>query len=78
VQSVTETEITNTAGAAVGGSGAPLIDGARRVVAVQGGLPARDNSTPAARPGVPVRYAWSVLPSHIKRMLQPPVAQPQP
>jgi S1-C subfamily serine protease len=61
VKTTTASEITHTAGAAVGGSGWPLLDAHQRVVAVQ-----RGGDSPA---GVRISYAWEILPSRLQRSL---------
>ncbi len=64
---VAATGLTHTAGAAVGGMGGPLI--ARQwVVAVQEPVAAGAGAAARAQ-GVPIAFAWDVLPSHVKHSL---------
>jgi S1-C subfamily serine protease len=61
VKATTPSELTHTAGIAVGGSGWPLMDAQQQVVAIQ-----RGGETPA---GVRISYAWEILPSRLQRSL---------
>ena len=66
VSTTTAEGLTHTAGAAFGGAGGPLIDGHRHVVAIQG------TSASGAATALRVRYAWDILPAHIRRPLGGP------
>jgi S1-C subfamily serine protease len=61
VKTTTPTDLTHTAGTAVGGSGWPLLDAHQQVVAIQ-----RGGETPGA---VRISYAWEILPSRLQRSL---------
>ena len=61
VKTTTPTDLTHTAGTAVGGSGWPLLDAHQQVVAIQ-----RGGETPV---GVRISYAWEILPSRLQRSL---------
>ena len=58
IGSVTATELTQTTSGMAAGSGAPLIDGHRRVVGLS-----------AAARGVPIRFLWEILPASVQRRI---------
>ncbi|MFQ5704372.1 MAG: FHA domain-containing protein [Gemmatimonadales bacterium] len=69
VSDTTGTEVIHTAATTVGGSGGPLIDLRQHVVAVHY---ASVNSPAPGDPfrtqrGVPIRFAWSILPAMVRR-----------
>jgi hypothetical protein len=65
VKTTTATGLTHTAGGVIGGSGGPLIDAHRLVVAVQRGGGSADAKA-AALPGVRIAYARDILPYRVQ------------
>jgi hypothetical protein len=73
ISDTTGTEVIHTAATTVGGSGGPLIDGQQRVVAIHYASvrsPAPGDPFQTQR-GVPIRFAWSILPPSVRLRLVP-------
>ncbi len=71
ISDTTGTEVIHTAATTVGGSGGPLIDGHQQVVAIHYASvrsPAPGDPFQTQR-GVPIRFAWSILPPTVRRRL---------
>jgi len=72
ISDTTATEVIHTANTTVGGSGGPLIDVRGRVVGVHYASvrsPVPGDAFQTQR-GVPIRFAWPILPPRVRRELQ--------
>jgi hypothetical protein len=65
VTAETDSALVHNAGARLGGTGGPLIDERQRVV----GLAHASGTVGSSDQGVPIRYAWDIVPSRIARAL---------
>jgi len=73
ISDTTGTEVIHTAATTVGGSGGPLIDARQQVVAIHYASvrsPSPGDPFQTQR-GVPIRFAWSILPPALRRRLLP-------
>jgi serine protease Do len=71
ISDTTATEVIHTANTTVGGSGGPLIDLRKRVVGIHYASvrsPVPGDAFQTQR-GVPIRFAWSILPPRVRRHL---------
>jgi hypothetical protein len=63
ITTLSATELTHAATGISPASGAPLVDGRRRLVGLELGGPA------SALRGVPIRHAWDILPARVQRII---------
>jgi hypothetical protein len=78
VTDTTAMELVHSAATTVGASGGPLIDSHHQVVAVQNAILLSPNPNDPFRTqrGVPIRYAWEILPRAIRPQITKLTALP--